>query len=71
VRLVCAALYSTNPRDFQDHEGDKEPDDRVGDWCSGGDEDCACDYAERDEAVDAGVVPVRDECWALEPVSCS
>jgi len=46
---------------LEDHGGDEEADDRIRDLEAGGEGDRARDDAERDETVDARVVPVGDE----------
>ena len=55
------------PGDLEDHEGDREADDRVGDLRAERDDDRARDDGERDEAVDAGVVSVGGHRRAPEP----
>ena len=59
------------PGDLQDDEGDREADDRVGDLRAERDDDRAGDDAERDEAVDAGVVAVGDQRRAVEPATAA
>jgi hypothetical protein len=54
------------PGDLDDHERDCEADDRVGDVGAERDADRARDDAERDEAVDSGVVAVGDQRRARE-----
>src|SRR5918999_5975506 len=54
------------PGDLEDHECDRESDQRVGDWCAEADGDRAGDDAERDVAVGAGVVAVGDQGGAGE-----
>jgi len=49
------------PGDAEDDEGNREPDERVGDLGAERDHDRAEDDAEADETVRAGVVAVRDE----------
>jgi hypothetical protein len=53
--------------DLEDDEGDRETYDRVGAWDPSGDEDGGGDDAERNEVVDAGVVPVGDQGGACIP----
>ena len=59
------------PGDSQDHQRDHEPDDRVGERRAQRDETCAGKHAEADEAVGAGMVPVRDQRRAVESPACS
>ncbi len=54
------------PGDLEDHEGDREPDQRVGDLEADRDDDRAGDDAEADESVGAGVVAVGDERGAVQ-----
>jgi hypothetical protein len=58
------------PGDFEDHERDCEPDQRVGDLGTEPDDERARDHAETDKRVDASVVAVRDEGGAGQPPSC-
>jgi hypothetical protein len=55
----------------EDHERDREPDERVRELESQSDEPCARDNAKADEGVDARVVAVGDERGAVEPVACA
>ncbi len=54
------------PGDPEDHEGDREPDQRVGDLEADRDDDRAGDDAEADGSVGAGVVAVGDERGAVQ-----
>ena len=55
------------PGDLQDHERDHEPDDRIGDRHACGNDRRTGDHADRDEAVDAGVVTVGHKRGAMQP----
>src|SRR5262249_14705294 len=57
------------PGDPKDHEGDREPDERIGDLCAECDEGCARDDPEGDESVRAGVVTVCDKRGAVQTTS--
>src|SRR5438067_936757 len=59
------------PRDLEDHGGDHQADDRIGEAEAECDDGRACDYAEADEAVDARMVSVGDESRAVQPAPCS
>ena len=50
------------PRDLEDHEGDDDTDDRVGDQST----DRASNDAERHKRVDAGVIPVCGQSLTVE-----
>src|SRR5215211_5107589 len=54
------------PGDLQDHDGDEQTENRVADRRTKRDHDRACDDAERDEPVDAGVVAVGDQRGARQ-----
>ena len=49
------------PGDLEDHERDRQADDRVTAWEAESDDDRARDDAERDEAVNASMVAVGDQ----------
>jgi hypothetical protein len=57
------------PGDADDDEGDREPDQRVGDVQTDRDDERAQGDAEADEAVGAGVIAVRDERRAVQPAA--
>jgi uncharacterized protein involved in oxidation of intracellular sulfur len=57
------------PGDLQDHERDREADQRVTDLEPERDDGGARDHAERDEAVDPGVLAVGDQRRAREPAA--
>ena len=59
------------PGDLEDHECDRESDQRVGDWCAEADGDGAGDDAEGDVAVGAGVVAVGDQGGAGESAAAA
>lgn len=49
------------PADLENDEGDDQTNDRVRDSDAGRDDRGACNNSERDEAVDAGVIAIRDQ----------
>ena len=55
------------PGDLEDHERDQETDDRIGDRHARGNDGRTGDHADRDEAVNAGVVAVGHEGGAMQP----
>src|SRR6266545_5276810 len=57
------------PGDVEDHQGDRQSDDRVGDRQPQADDGRADEDAEADEAIDACVVAVGDECGAVETLA--
>lgn len=59
------------PCDLEDHERDKQADDRVCAWKSDSDESGAHDDAERHEPVSSSVVPIGDERGTRESSSRS
>ena len=63
ARRTCSGV----PGDLEDHDGDREADDRVGDLGAERDHDGARDDGERDEAVDAGMISVGGHSGASEP----
>jgi hypothetical protein len=50
----------------QDHEGDDEPDHRIGDGNAEGHDRCTCDHAEAHEAVNASLVAIRNKSRAVQ-----
>jgi len=62
VPVVVAAHRAPRlPRDPQDHDGDGEADERIGDLEPGGQRRGGGDDGERDVGVGAGVVAVSDQ----------
>ena len=57
------------PGDAQDHDGDREADQRVGDRDADRDHRGAGDHGERDICVCAGVRAVGDQRGAVEPAA--
>ena len=55
------------PGDLEDHERDRETDDRVANARAERDHDRARDDAQRNEAVDAGVIAVGDQRRTRQP----
>src|SRR5438876_2349173 len=57
------------PGDAQDHEGDDEPDERVCNLESEGDDRCRSDDPEADETVRACMLAVSDKSSTAQPIS--
>src|SRR5579862_3208794 len=61
VRVLPVDGLPGVPGDLEDHSGDRETDQRIRDRCAERDDCRAGDDAERDEGIDARVVPIGDQ----------
>ena len=67
--LGCRDRPPGLPGHAQDDERDRKPDDRITDLRAERNDDRARDHAERDEAIDASVVAVRDHGRARQALA--
>lgn len=69
VAMVAAHGPPRGPGDLEDHRGDREADQRIGDRQAEGDDDRAGDDGEADVGVGPSVVAVGDQRRAVEGIA--
>jgi hypothetical protein len=66
VGVLAANRAPGVPGDLEDHAGDPEADQRIGDWQAEGYHGGACDHGQTDVGIRTGVVAIGDQGCAVE-----